>query len=206
MKNSIFDCYTTDENLDWLCIKCGMPNITASLLNTSSHNSTHGDSRETKKANRLRIFICNFQSLWNKKAELEQSLATNNIDVLIGSETHLACNIRDREIIPQNYQAFKQDRKDGYGGVIILAKKDLKIQEIRSSDESEIITIKIETFQKPVIVSACYKPPERTSAANDNLIKNINSICKKYSSNPIWIGGEFNLPDIQWDTIVVEGS
>ena len=26
------------------------------------------------------------------------------------------------------------------------------------------------------------------------------SLCKKYKNNPIWIGGYFNLPDIDWST------
>lgn len=162
MNNSIFDCYATDEKLEWLCIKCGMPNITTSLFDSSLSSNSSNDSatpqrntRQKRKANRLRIFTCNFQSLWNKKAELENTLTTNNIDILIGSETQLECNIGDSEVIPTAYQVFRQDRKDGYGGVIILAKKELIIQEVSGTDKSEIISIKIETFQKPVIVSAC---------------------------------------------------
>lgn len=163
------------------------------------------DTKQKRKANRLRIFTCNFQSLWNKKAELENTLATNNIDILISSETYLACNIGDSEVIPPAYQVFRQDRKDGYGGVIILSKKELIVQEVRGTDKSEIISIKIETFQNPVIVSACYRPAGSTAATNENLIKNIDSICKKYSSTPIWICGDFNLPDVQWDNAVIEG-
>ena len=37
-----------------------------------------------------------------------------------------------------------------------------------------------------------------TDIQNDQLTSEIKQTCKKYKNNPIWIGGEFNLPDIDW--------
>jgi len=86
-----------------------------------------------KKAKRLRIFTCNSQSIWNKKAELEHLPSNKNIDILIGTDTHVSCNIKNSEIIPPNYDAVRKDRNDGYGGAIIIHKNDFIVEEIQHS-------------------------------------------------------------------------
>ena len=61
-------------------------------------------------------FVCNFQSIWNKQLELESHLHDNDIDILIGTESHLYFNIKNSELLPEHYMATRNDRKDGYGG------------------------------------------------------------------------------------------
>jgi len=58
----------------------------------------------------------------NKKAELELILNSKDIDIVIGIETHLSCNISTSEIVPPNYAAARKDRNDGHGGVNYLQK------------------------------------------------------------------------------------
>ena len=90
-------------------------------------------------------------------------LLEHDIDIVIGSETHLDRHIHDGEILPQTYVCYRKDRDDGWGGVIIIAKKSLITEEVYRSKSSEMIAIKIETFQKPVIIAACYRPPKYLS-------------------------------------------
>ena len=200
MSNTIFECYTQNENLSWTCSQCALIDISGTVLNSSISSNGSTDTLQQglpkKKARRLRIFTCNFQSIWNKKAELEKLLTNNNIDILIGTETHLSCNIKNAEIIPPNYDAIRKDRNDGYGSVIIIHKNDFIIAEEIQHSQVEIISFKLETYEKPIIISACYRPPNSNATYNDNLANEINSICKKHKNNPIWIGGDFNLPDI----------
>ena len=60
-----------------------------------------------------------------------------------------------------------------------------------------IASIKIETIEKSVIICACYRLPNNDNASNDNLNNlNLLAICKKYKNNLIWIGGDFNLSDV----------
>ena len=148
-----------------------------------------------KKAKSLRILTCNFQSLWNKRPELGHFLVKHDIDILTGSETHLSPSIWNSEIIPPNYSAIRKDRDDGYGGVIIIYKNTFLV-EVSHQTKSEIVTIKIETSDKPVIISSCYRPPKCIGENFKYLLEDINRICKSY---PVWLGEDFNLPDIDWE-------
>jgi len=38
-------------------------------------------------------------------------------------------------------------------------------------NEGEIISIKVETFEKPVIISACYRSPNSSKKQTTNLLK-----------------------------------
>ena len=106
MSTTIFNTLA-ESSLTWECTSCGLPNINKSLFNSTlsddqSVNSTASDNTKCpkKKAKNLRMFIINFQSLWGKKEELEMTLSNNDIDVVIGSESHLDSSIGDSEINP----------------------------------------------------------------------------------------------------------
>eukprot|EP00111_Clytia_hemisphaerica_P014427 TCONS_00042481-protein len=63
-------------------------------------------------------------------------------------------------------------------------------------ESCEVVSLKIETFQKPIIITSYYRTPSREIDIKG--IETLASICKKYKDNPVWIGGDFNLPDIDW--------
>jgi len=146
MSAEVFDSYVQSDDLEWTCLKCELIGVSFSALNDSiTKIDTTPDKGPTKtKPNQLRIVCCNFQSIWNKKAELENFLYSMDIDILIGSETHLSCNISNSEIIPPNYSAARKDRSDGYGGVILIYKESLIVEEIHHKN-TEMISIKLET-------------------------------------------------------------
>ena len=97
-----------------------------------------------------------------KKEELELALVENNIDVVIGCKTHLDLCIHDSEFLLLSYTRFRRDRKDGWGGVIIIIKNKLIAEQITSSMLSEIVPVKITTHRQPIIIAACYRPPKNS--------------------------------------------
>ena len=107
MGDPIFDSYTLNESLEWECTHCALSNISSSIFNSTVSNDTSAD-----KPKSLRVSVCNFQSIWNKRAILSTFLSENDIDVLIGSETHLTKDILNSEISPSNYIATRKDRDD----------------------------------------------------------------------------------------------
>ena len=120
-----FDCYTNDETLVWTCTQCALTDSSFSF-----EESADVPDIQPKKSKQLRVCVCNFQSIWNKISILQNFLTSNNIDILLGSETHLSCNISNCELFPESYTALRKDRNDGYGGVIIIYKKELLVEEI----------------------------------------------------------------------------
>ena len=203
MSNLIFSTYACDETLSWTCLNCGLADISTNAINLSLHNdidennwqNQHHTSQE--RVGSLRLVVCNFQSLWNKRNELEDFLKSHKIDILIGSETHLSKNYENSELLPPGFTAARKDRPDGYGGVILIYRDSLKV-EILSHKQAEIISLKIATFEKAVIISSCYRSMNNTEEQNQHLINELNLLCKKHKNSPIWIGGDFNLPDINW--------
>jgi len=61
---------------------------------------------------------------------------------------------------------------------------------------------KIQTFQKPIIISACYRTQRNNANENTLFIEALLT----YAKSPIWIGEDFNLPDIEWETGSIVGS
>ena len=88
----------------------------------------------------VQIMAINFKKIWEKKEELELALVENNSDVVIGSR--YPC-IHDSEFLPLNYTCFQRNRKDDWGGVIIIIKYKLIADQIASSMLSEIVAVKI---------------------------------------------------------------
>ena len=140
----------------------------------------------------------NFQSVWGKKEELELALVENNIDVVIGCKTHLDLCIHDSEFLLLNYTCFRRDRKDGWGGIIIIIKNELIGEQITSSMLSEIVAVKITTHRQPIIIAACYRPPKNSISDLKQLTTQLQDVLLQCKSSPFWVGGDFNLPDFDW--------
>ena len=144
-----------------------------------------------KKADQLRLLIVNFQSILGKKEEIE---------IVLGSETHLKPHISDNEFLHSSYTCYRRDRDDGFGGAIIITKKDLIVEEIVKSETCEFLAIKIQTHSQPLILATAYKPPSSPLEDAVNVNNELIKLNIKYKNNPIWFGGDMILPDINWKT------
>ena len=201
MSINTFDNFVNDESFPWSCQNCDLQNTSNSsntaLDDTSNIPNNNKSHARTKTAERLTLAVFNFQGIMNKLTNLENFIHDHKIDILIGSETHLKEKNLTSEIVPDKYTAARKDRPEGKGGVIIIFKEELIIDEIKH-ETAEIVSLKVQTLDKPMIICACYRSMYNTDAQNNQLISEINQTCKKYKNNPIWIGGDFNLPDIDW--------
>jgi len=118
--------------------------------------------------------------------------------VLGWSETHLDPSIHNSEFLPINYTCFRRDRKDSWGGVIIIIKNELIAEQINLPVLTEIIAVKITTHRQPIIIAACYRPPNNEINELKQLTSDLQDLLLQYKNSPYWIGGDFNLPDIDW--------
>ena len=136
MSSTIFECYTNVTiEMQWTCIKCGLPNISASLFDSSMSSINLSLNLDEDmlhvKSKSLRVVTVNFQSIYNKKDELNSFLIENDVDIVLGYEAHLSPSINNAEILSSMYTSYGRDRADGWGGVIIITKKNVTVKEVQ---------------------------------------------------------------------------
>jgi len=93
------------------------PNILAAKKPPKQHRA----GTQQKPISLLNI---NCQSLCNKKAEFQNIIDDTRPDIVIATETWLKDTMKDGEIgqpddFSEKYEIYRNDRKDGYGGVLV---------------------------------------------------------------------------------------
>ena len=157
----------------------------------------------------IRVLIINFQSIKNKKEELCNIIESSDPSIIVGTETWLNPNIHSHEIFPPNYEILRKDRSDGYGGVLLAIKKDFIVDTITYPPEfdCEAVFAKLSVGKsQSLIVGAAYRPPNNDADYNERMCGAIEEVMRTNKDAVTWIGGDFNLPDIQWSSLSVEGN
>ena len=104
------------------------------------------------------------------------------------------------------YDIMRQDRRDGYGGVLLGIKNDLIYEKLETGDDVEAVFAKITLDKnKTLIVGSVYRPPSSDHNYMEDLCSTIEDLKKRFKNAVFWIGGDFNLPDINWKSSTVEG-
>ena len=160
------------------------------------------------KANNMTVIVVNTQSIMAKKECLWQIIDDQRPDVILASETWLKSDIHDTEIIPADfgYELFRNDRSDGYGGVLIAVKRTLIYELTTVGKECEFIAVKITCKYNSLIVASLYRPTDNDSDYAMKLANAIESIVKDHPKDVVWIGGDINLPDINWSSNSISGN
>ena len=132
--------------------------------NSTTHYGYH-TNRKGKTVNRpLRIISLNFQSIKNKKPELDLLLDTTKPDVIIGIETWLDSSISSSEYFPASrYTVYRRDRppnskEHSHGGVRIAINSEFDSTEVNSlQTDCEIVCVEL-TIQnwRKLLLSSFY--------------------------------------------------
>ena len=143
-----------------------------------------------------------------KKTSFWLLLTVTNPDIVIGCESWLHPSIYEREVLPVNYHIV--DRKDRssdlHGGVLIAAKDTFIGTHLDKQTNTEFAAASF-TCQgnAPLIIGSIYRPPNRGQDYMEDLCDKIR---QPQTSNPratLWISGDVNLPDIDWETHAFKG-
>ena len=96
-------------------------------------------------------------------------------------------------------------RKKVGGGVILAVKKSLASKPINVSIRSESVYCQIPLAGKPPTIVGCvYRPPENDLETCGLINREIREIKSKFKKSLIWVGGDFNLPDINWNSYSIK--
>ena len=163
-----------------------------------------------KKQN-FRALVVNCDSIMNKRIELENLVNSTDPDIIIMTESKLKSSTLNSEFLPPGYKASCKDRtsEDG-GGVVMIATRDSLITEDVDivSVSAEVIWIKVLLMDgSPLYVGAFYRQPsDHTPAQIDELEKSLDQIADKMRNEPsatVFLGGDFNAPDVDWESLSV---
>ena len=151
----------------------------------------------------LTLAIINFRSIVNKKAEFLHFIQQSKPDLIIGTETWLTDDILNNEIIPNEFQysIYRNDRNGGYGGVMIAVSKNIvsmTVPELISSCETIWCKLCIPSV-KIIYVCAYYRPHISDQNSLDQLNISLATLKEQSNDSIIWLAGDFNAPNIDWD-------
>ena len=142
------------------------------------------------------------QLLKSEKAEFWSMLEYTDSDIILASEAWLYPGITEREILPDNYRfvARKDRKRDPHGGVAIIAKAEFDAVEIELSTKTEFVaeSFVCKNLKQPLIFGSVYRPTDNIFKYTEDLCNALSYIGCTYKNSTIWIGGDSNLPDIDW--------
>lgn len=155
---------------------------------------------------KLNCLVINFQSLYGKKEELSNLVSSINIDILIGTETWLNPDILNSELLMNDFDIYRRDRINrGGGGCLIAIKKHFTSEFVHQGEFSESLFCKINVKGgKPIIIGCVYRPPDRNAELTTKICEDISLVINKHKNSVFWLGGDFNLPDIEWENEEIE--
>ena len=129
---------------------------------------------------------------------------SSDFDIICLTETWLSESIFDQEILPTNYQIYRKDRPSRGGGVLIAIKStNISVSAISPdllNSTLEIITVRL-NLHNPITLSCVYLPTSQNDSYINVIISNLTEVIQSNQSTDIIVVGDFNFPDIQWDTL-----
>ena len=158
--------------------------------------------------------------LTNKIDELRACLSVyDNISVICITEMHLKNTVLDAEIEIEGYRFFRKDRNfnikgndtimenegDHYsmgGGSIIYYRNDMNAKIIKDFSEKapNSLALELDSNVGRFCVACIYQSPNLSITLNKKLLSCIKEICKTSNTYETIVVGDFNLPDVSWET------
>lgn len=140
----------------------------------------------------MKILQYNIQSLkkTGNKETLEFYLNQNNFDAALLSETWLEDN---SSTSMRNYNFIGRFRDDGYGGVGIYLKNNIRFSINRMVTNCEAISVTTRNLAKNFNLVSLYLPHDEVQSEIDKIMKFFEN-----SNNITIIGGDFNTHSAAW--------
>ena len=173
---------------------------TPSRLNIPPSLEKSERASQTERKQCIRIAIINFRSIVNKIIDTHTLLETQDIDILIGTETHLDSTINTSEIFPSKFTVYRKDRNRQGGGVCIAINNTIPSMQLQTQQPAtEQVWAQVQTEgNKRINVGSFYRPPGSDESALQSLDATLEEL--RQGCSQTLIGGDFNLWDINWNS------
>ena len=195
---------SADETIVWHCPDCvisttELPFADCSLSASMSDFSVEDDVHFTSSASLHQPLLCtcfNARSIVNKQLDLHAMIVATTPDVIVITETFLDYTIMDGKIFPQEYSVFRRDRNRHGGGILIAVLNKFPVVRLPHFEpiNAELLWLRIFMGSVSIILGGFYRPPD---SAEPCLLELQSSLPP---NSPIFVCGDFNMPNISWDT------
>ncbi|CAG2252899.1 unnamed protein product [Mytilus edulis] len=187
-------------------------NNNTSKSNKSKNRTNSSNVFNIPKKQNLRILTLNCRSIKDKTSEFSAAVNYIKPDIICGTESWLKGEhpgknptkdaIKSSEVFPENYTAYRNDRGTLGGGVFILVQNDIiAIEKPEFVTKCEIEWVKIQMKDKKDLTIGSFYMPHRNMEHIKELDKSLDHISNK--NQTIILTGDFNCPDINWNTMSV---
>lgn len=141
----------------------------------------------------MRLLQYNIQSFKNNKDALEVHLIKNGYDIFCLSET-LSKENQVNKI--QDFNMIERKRSDGWGGVAIGLRRNIRYKIINYETNSEIIMVRTLNLRRNFILVSCYFPP---SVENDRFGSEVRDLFRFLDPcEDVLVMGDFNAHNRCW--------
>ena len=197
------------DTFTFLCPRCTLSEL-PSYQSSSEHdfdstNSIDNSRSEAITTSGIRVVNINVNGLKGtaKRAYFHAFLDEMRPDIVIGTESKLDSTCSNEEIFPDRYSVnvIRRDRNCHGGGVFVLAKDELAMAEVHVKDpECPMVLANITLKDKTnITIGAFYRQPNTSLADIESLVTAVMDVRGNETRVPeMIIGGDFNLPSIEW--------
>ena len=162
------------------------------------------------------IISGNIYGLYNSKNKHKTSMIHDLAEeleagIIMLTESHLNEEVRDAEIKIHGFDIHRMDRKNfKCGGVIFYIKSNLNlgVRNLYGLSHNKIEILILECVKINCIIACIYRPPCADGNSFHYVLSEMRRILNENAgeSRTIIIGGDFNLPIINWKTKKVSGG
>ena len=162
----------------------------------------------------LRLLTVNCCRNREHKSEFIAALDYVKSDLICGTESWLRgmkpgkepskSAIKTCEIFPKDYVIHRNDRMSQGGGVFTGVKKQfIANEQTQLVTECEIIWTKVKMKNNKDLYLSSFYMPRRNLKDLKNLDSTLKKLAEHSKSKHIFLAGDFNCPDIDWETLIV---
>ena len=152
------------------------------------------------------MLVINCQSIKSpgKPAQLQNIIQSTRADIIIGTESWLSPDIKSAEVFPSSFNCYRRDRPKGQGGDVFLLVSNLyeseEPEELKVDQDCELVWAKVKVQgSKDLYVGSLYRPPDIHDPEYLETLRSYLARIPTHNGAHHWIGGDFNLADIDWD-------
>ena len=148
---------------------------------------------------------CNSLKSLGKIAEFQEIVTRKSPDLILACETKLSNDQATYSFLPPNYIAYRKDRNEHGGGVMLAHKDDFTLSQppfLRYvTGESVWTRLHTESSKRPTYLCSCYIPNTHSAVTGLEHLRDTLSLIfshHRHTQPLIYIAGDFNLGDIDW--------